>query len=46
MRCMKPYLTPAESVLNELKTGSDGLSAAEAEKRLTDHGPNRLAEGK
>ena len=43
---MKPYLTPAENVLNELRTSADGLSAKEAQQRLTDHGPNRLAEGR
>jgi magnesium-transporting ATPase (P-type) len=32
------------AVLAELQTAPDGLSQAEAQKRLDDHGPNRLPE--
>ena len=41
---MKPYLTSSDKVLNELHSSCDGLSAQEADRRLADHGPNRLAE--
>jgi len=34
----------AESVLSALNSGNDGLSAAEAKKRLRTHDPNRLPE--
>ncbi len=44
---MKHYLEEKEDVLEELKTSrSEGLSEAEAEKRLEHEGRNRLAEGK
>ena len=43
---MKPYLTSSDKVLNELHSSCDGLSAQEADRRLADHGPNRLAEGR
>ena len=43
---MEPYLISQEEVLSEMNTGVGGLSALEAERRLTKYGPNRLAEGK
>ncbi|MBQ8201075.1 MAG: calcium-translocating P-type ATPase, PMCA-type [Clostridia bacterium] len=43
---MKPYLQSALDVLNGLKTTAEGLTTQEAEKRLAEHGPNKLAEGK
>lgn len=43
---MEPYLISQEEVLSEMNTGVGGLSAHEAERRLTKYGPNRLAEGK
>lgn len=43
---MKFYSLDGLQVLNELKTQKDGLTTAEAEKRLADHGKNKLAEGK
>lgn len=43
---MKFYSLDSLQVLNELKTQKDGLAAAEAEKRLAEHGKNKLAEGK
>lgn len=43
---MKPYLTSSDKVLNELHSSCEGLSAQEADRRLADHGPNRLAEGR
>ncbi len=41
---MKHYLEEAQSVLNELKTNENGLTAAEAEKRLAENGKNKLKE--
>ena len=38
------HALPAEAVLEHLDTSPDGLSAAEAALRLTQHGPNRLPE--
>ncbi|MGL6201884.1 MAG: cation-translocating P-type ATPase [Lachnospiraceae bacterium] len=43
---MKEYLSESSKVLEEQKTASAGLNAAEAEKRLKEHGPNKLQEGK
>ena len=43
---MKHYLTESEEVLAALGTSKAGLTAAEAEKRLTQDGPNRLAKAK
>ena len=43
---MKPYLMEKEEVLSALKTGAEGLTAAEAQRRLSENGANRLAEGK
>lgn len=45
-RKMKHYLEEKEKVLGSLGTGADGLTAEEAERRLNEHGKNRLAEGK
>ena len=42
---MKPYLSSADETLQKLNTTPQGLSAAEAAKRLKEHGPNKLAEG-
>lgn len=41
---MKHYLEEAQSVLNELKTTENGLTAAEAAKRLEANGKNKLKE--
>ena len=43
---MKFYSMDSDSVLDELKAVKDGLTTAEAEKRLTEHGKNKLQEGK
>ena len=44
---MKAYCEEKESVLNALGASqTDGLSTAEAEKRLAENGKNKLAEGK
>ncbi len=43
---MKHYVESSERVIEELKTTSEGLSSAEAEKRLLENGKNKLAEGK
>ena len=43
---MKAYLESCEDVLKAQNTTQDGLSAAEAEKRMTEFGPNKLQEGK
>ena len=43
---MKHYLKDSESVLQELHSGKEGLSAQEAERRLAENGKNKLAEGK
>ena len=40
----KFYLEDAAEVLKEFSSSEDGLSAAEAEKRLTENGKNRLKE--
>lgn len=40
------YTKKAEEVLSELKTGKDGLSSQEVEKRLKEHGFNELEEKK
>ena len=37
---------PAEAALAALRTSADGLTAAEARRRLAEHGPNLLREGK
>ena len=41
---MKYYLEPKEAVLEDLKSDRHGLSAEEADRRLLEQGPNRLAE--
>lgn len=43
---MKHYSSEIDDVLREVKTSREGLSAAEAEKRLAENGKNKLAEGK
>lgn len=43
---MKFYLEPIEKVLSHIKSTEDGLTAAEAEKRLAENGKNKLDEGK
>ncbi|MBI1958784.1 MAG: HAD-IC family P-type ATPase, partial [Candidatus Rokubacteria bacterium] len=37
---------PAEAVLQALRTSGEGLTAVEAERRLAEHGPNVLREGR
>jgi len=37
---------PAEAVLEALRTSGEGLAAAEAQRRLAEHGPNALREGR
>ncbi len=41
---MKFYLESAEAVLNEVKSTENGLTSAEAEKRLAANGKNKLKE--
>lgn len=43
---MKFYSMDSNSVLDRLKAVKEGLSSAEAKKRLAEHGKNKLAEGK
>ncbi len=43
---MKPYLKPAQEVLEHLQSQPQGLTSQEAADRLAQHGPNKLAEGK
>ena len=43
---MKYYLHGADETLNELRSSENGLSGAEAEKRLAENGHNKLSEGK
>ncbi len=43
---MKYYLSEAEEVLREVGSTGNGISEAEAQKRLEENGPNKLAEGK
>ena len=43
---MKEYLKKSKDVLSELSVTENGLSAAEAAKRLEQNGKNKLAEGK
>ncbi len=43
---MKEYLSDASQVLEELSSSDNGLSSAEAERRLEQYGHNKLAEGK
>ena len=39
-RGMVWYQQPAEAALVTLRTSADGLTAAEASRRLAEHGPN------
>ncbi|MDH4321664.1 MAG: HAD-IC family P-type ATPase, partial [Desulfobulbaceae bacterium] len=41
-----PHTQTAESIWESLQTAPEGLSPAEAKKRLAQHGPNLLREGK
>ena len=41
---MKHYLETSENVLSELKSTENGLTCAEAEKRLAENGKNKLKE--
>ncbi len=43
---MQQYLLDSKSALLSVSSHEDGLSAIEAQKRLCDNGPNKLAEGK
>ena len=43
---MRYYCEEKEKVLEELGSSHEGLDAAEAEKRLSEHGKNKLAEAK
>ncbi len=43
---MKHYLEDCSTVLSETGSTGDGLTAAEAERRLAENGLNKLAEGK
>lgn len=43
---MRVYLEEKERVLEDLQTSGNGLSAAEAQKRLESNGKNKLKEGK
>ena len=40
----KEYVQTADRVLSDLQSGPEGLSAAQAEGRLAEYGPNRLRE--
>ena len=43
---MKFYLEQADKVFNHVKSSENGISSAEAEKRLAENGKNKLKEGK
>ena len=43
---MKEYLQSAEDVLSGVSATKNGLTTQQAEKRLLENGPNKLAEGK
>lgn len=43
---MQEYLQNTEEVFSSVKSSAAGLTAAEAEKRLAEHGENKLQEGK
>lgn len=40
----KEYAQTADQVLSDLQSGPEGLSAAQADGRLAEYGPNRLRE--
>ena len=43
---MKFYLEQVDSVFSHVKSSENGLTTAEAEKRLSENGKNKLKEGK
>lgn len=43
---MREYLSEISEVLKAQQTVSEGLSNSDAQKRFTEHGPNKLDEGK
>lgn len=43
---MKYYCSEIDDVLTQARSSRDGLSSAEAQKRLAENGKNKLAEGK
>ena len=43
---MQHYLLDSEATLRSVSSTATGLSGAEAQKRLAENGPNKLAEGK
>ena len=43
---MQQYLLDLASTLSSVSSTEDGLSNAEAQKRLNQNGPNKLVEGK
>jgi Ca2+-transporting ATPase len=43
---MQQYLLDLDSALSSVSSAQDGLTDAEAKKRLAQNGPNKLAEGK
>ena len=43
---MKFYLEQISDVLANVKSSENGLTVADAEKRLAENGKNKLAEGK
>lgn len=43
---MKHYLETAEAVFSDVQSSPEGLTSAEAEKRLAENGKNKLAEAK
>ncbi len=43
---MKYYLEKTDAVLNQVGSSAEGLTSAEAEKRLAENGKNKLREGK
>ena len=43
---MKFYCENIDTVLESTKSSAEGLTTAEAEKRLAENGKNKLAEGK
>ncbi|MEH6775775.1 MAG: cation-transporting P-type ATPase, partial [Cereibacter changlensis] len=46
MRLTDPHALPAADCLAALDATPEGLSAAEAARRLAEHGPNRLPEAR